>query len=68
MKKTEPGASVKLEWKFMTLAIFCGVGLVQTGTLAEKKHKKTSKIQEPFNVLKANVYNNWLLSKKKIKE
>ena len=38
-KKTKTGTSVKLKWKFMTLAIFCGVGLVQASTLAEKNTK-----------------------------
>ena len=32
-KITKTGTSVKLEWKFMNLAIFCWVGLVQASTL-----------------------------------
>ena len=31
---------VKLEWKFMTLAIFCWIGLVQASTRAEKNMEK----------------------------
>ena len=39
MKKFKIGTSAKLERKYMTLAIFCGVGLVQASTLAEKNIK-----------------------------
>ena len=35
LKKTKTGTSVKLEWKFMTLAIFSWVGLVQASALVE---------------------------------
>ena len=39
MEKTKTGTSAKLERKYMSLAIFCGVGLVQATTLAEKNIK-----------------------------
>ena len=44
MKKTKTGTSVKLEWKFMTLAIFCWVGLVQASRLAEKNIENSGTI------------------------
>ena len=39
----ETGTFTNLEWNFLTLAIFCWVGLVVVSTLAEKIHKNVEK-------------------------
>jgi len=54
MKKTKTGTSAKLERKYMSLAIFCGVGLVQASTLAEKKHKKHRKSKNHLNLFESS--------------
>ena len=39
----ETGIFANLEWKFLTLAIFCWVGFVVASTIAEKTHKNIEK-------------------------
>jgi len=52
MKKTKTGISAKLERKYMSLAIFSGVGL-EASTLAEKNIKKHRKFRNHLNLFES---------------